>query len=89
MTITKSNAKFVVELDGGVEGPMLGSEVCDLALAGKVTPQTNIASFKGTDAKLQWVPAERVKGTETNRSPVIKEPAEVPANYNEPIREMG
>ena len=39
----------------------------DLALAGKVTPPTNIASFKGTDATLQWVPAERVKGTETNR----------------------
>ena len=62
MTSTKSNAKFVVELDGGVEGPMSGSELRDLALAGKVTPQTNIASFKGTDASLHWVPAERVKG---------------------------
>ena len=62
MTSTKSNAKFVVELDGGVEGPMSGSELRDLALAGKVTPQTNIASYKGTDASWQWVPAERVKG---------------------------
>ena len=62
MAKTKGNAKFVVELDGGVEGPMTGREVRDLALAGKVTPQTNIASFKGTDASLQWVPAERVKG---------------------------
>ena len=67
MAKTKGNAKFVVELDGGVEGPMTGREVRDLALAGKVTPQTNIASFKGTDATLQWVPAERVKGTETNQ----------------------
>ena len=62
MAKTKSNAKFVVKLDGGVEGPMSGSELRDLALAGKVTPQTNIASFKGTNASLQWVPAKRVKG---------------------------
>ena len=33
---------FFVELEGAVDGPMSGIEVRELALKGKVTPETRI-----------------------------------------------
>ena len=33
-------------------------------------------------------PPNALRGLKRIDSPVIKEPADVPANYNEPIREM-
>ena len=88
MTSTKSNAKFVVELDGGVEGPMSGSEVRDLALAGKVTPRPTSPRSKEPMPHCNGYPPNALRGLKRIDSPVIKEPADVPANYNEPIRKM-
>ena len=56
-----SQTDFFVELDGAVDGPMSGIEVRELALGGKLTPQTRIALARG-EAKLRWVPARKLTG---------------------------
>ena len=56
-----SQTDFFVELDGAVDGPMSGIEVRELALQGKLTPQTRVALSRG-ESKLRWVPAQKVNG---------------------------
>jgi len=53
---------FFVELEGAVDGPMSGIEVRELALQGKVTPQTRIGLSQAGKSKLRWFPAQRLTG---------------------------
>ena len=53
---------FFVELEGAVDGPMSGIEVRELALNGKVTPETRIGLSQTGDSKLSWFPAKRLSG---------------------------
>ncbi len=53
---------FFVELEGAVDGPMSGIEVRELALKGKVTPQTRIGLAQTGESKLRWFPAKRLTG---------------------------
>ena len=69
--MAKGKATFFVQLDGKTAGPMTGVELRKLALAGKVTPQTEVALSKGEEAELMWVSAKRVKGLfDENGSPL-------------------
>ena len=60
--MAKRSAKFHVQLDSGVSGPLAGVELRELALAGKVTPHTKVALATKEKTGLNWVPAKRVKG---------------------------
>ena len=53
---------FFVELEGAVDGPMSGIEVRELALKGKVTPETRIGLSQAGESKLRWFPARRLSG---------------------------
>ena len=53
---------FFIELEGAVDGPMSGIEVRELALQGKVTPQTRIGLSQAGESKLRWFPAKRLSG---------------------------
>ncbi|MEE3370393.1 MAG: DUF4339 domain-containing protein [Planctomycetota bacterium] len=53
---------FFVELEGAVDGPMSGIEVRELALKGKVTPQTRVGLAQTGESKLRWFPAKRLTG---------------------------
>ena len=60
--MAKGKAKFFVQLGDKATGAMPGVELREMALAGNVTPQTNVALSKGSGAELQGVSAKRVNG---------------------------
>ena len=68
-----SQTDFFVELDGAVDGPMSGIEVRELALQGKLTPQTRVALSRG-ESKLRWVPAQKVNGLFDGSGRVLPHP---------------
>ena len=68
-----SQTDFFVELDGAVDGPTSGIEVRELALQGKLTPQTRVALSRG-ESKLRWVPAQKVNGLFDGSGRVLPHP---------------
>lgn len=57
----KKAAGFLIDLDGNIVGPVSSSRLRELAVAGKITPETKIALSRET-GDLNWVAAKRVKG---------------------------
>ena len=85
--MAKGKAKFFVQLGDKATGAMPGVELREMALAGNVTPQTNVALSKGSGAELQGVSAKRVNGLFDESDQPLPHPAEAAKETAPPAAE--